>query len=83
MPFSIFTRNIAVFTFHSTWPHPAEVESDPVSPSQVKVGFDEKDRWVFKKDKTYSNRMPAHMDQFELAKIPLQQAGVDERLHLK
>ena len=55
------------------------MESDPVSPSQVKVGFG----WKVLKDKTYSNRMVAHMDQFELAKIPLQQAGVDERLHLE
>ena len=37
MPFSIFTRNIAVFTFHSTWPHQAEVGSDPASPSKSKV----------------------------------------------
>ena len=37
MPFSIVTRNIAVFTFHSTWPHQAEVGSDPASPSLWKV----------------------------------------------
>ena len=37
MPFSIFTRNIAVFTFHSTWPHQAEVGSGQASPSKSKV----------------------------------------------
>ena len=86
MPFSMFTRNIAVFTFHSTWPHQAEVGSDPASPSLWKVkivaGLD--GRVVIEKGYGWSwNYMFADLDQFEMAKISLQQAGVDQRLNLE
>ena len=40
------------------------------------------DSWPLKDEACY-NWVGANMDQFELAEIPLQQAGVDERLHLK
>ena len=52
------------------------MESDPVSPEQVKVGKG------VERSNLY-NGMVADMDQFELAKIPLRQAGVDEGLHLE
>ena len=84
MPFSIFTRNIAVLPFIAL--DPTKPRRDLAQPHLRKVkfvaGLD--GRVVIEKGYGWSwNYMFADLDQFEMAKISLQQAGVDQRLNLE